>query len=377
MPIRRTLTLTEAQRQELTDHRDHDPRPYVRERCAALLKIAAGAAPHAVARQGLLKARDPDTLYEWLTWYEREGFWSVEQFQHGGAHRRSPLRREELRARLQQGPAPTDAATAPVAALPPVAAPAPTVAAPAAVPPTTTSPPASRWKLDTIRASFAWLDGYSLSGIWRLLRRNGLRLRGAAIQHYSPDPDYQKKVDRLCECLRAASRAPGEIVLLFLDERGYTRWPEAARDWAAVAPTPPPLARRAGPNNQQGRTVGALNALSGQVTYLDGYIVLYVVLDNWSIHRHPEVLAALALYPQVELVWLPTYAPWLNPIEKLWRWLRQGVLNLHRQADDWAGLRQHVHEFLDQFVEGSQELLQYVGLLGEGLLASTLKLKPS
>lgn len=87
MPQRRTLSLNETQRQELLHHRDHDPRPSVRERCAALLKIAAGQSPHAVARQGLLKRRDPDTVYAWLNWYEREGLRSVLSFQHGGAHR--------------------------------------------------------------------------------------------------------------------------------------------------------------------------------------------------------------------------------------------------------------------------------------------------
>ena len=62
MPRRRTLDLTDPQRQELLHHRDHDPRPYVRERCAALRKIADGQSAHAVARQGLLKPRDPDTV---------------------------------------------------------------------------------------------------------------------------------------------------------------------------------------------------------------------------------------------------------------------------------------------------------------------------
>jgi hypothetical protein len=65
----------------------HDPRPYVRERCAALLKIADGQSPHAVARHGLLKPRDPDTVYEWLNWYEQLGLRSVWFFQHGGKHR--------------------------------------------------------------------------------------------------------------------------------------------------------------------------------------------------------------------------------------------------------------------------------------------------
>ena len=89
MPLRRTLTVTDSQRQELLDHRDHDPRPYVRERCAALLKVADGQAAHAVARHGLLKPRDPDTVYSWLDLYARLGIRGVLWFQQGGAHRRS------------------------------------------------------------------------------------------------------------------------------------------------------------------------------------------------------------------------------------------------------------------------------------------------
>ena len=129
------------------------------------------------------------------------------------------------------------------------------------------------------------------------------------------------------------------------------------------------------------------------MTYVDGYIVgrakvialyrrlvhsypqagtIYVVQDNWSIHWHPEVLEALAGYPQIEPVWLPTYAPWLNPIEKLWRWVRQDILKLHRWASDPKGLRQRVNGFLDQFAQGSYALLRYVGLLGEGQLAKAI-----
>jgi hypothetical protein len=59
----------------------------------------------------------------------------------------------------------------------------------------------------------------------------------------------------------------------------------------------------------------------------------------------------------------------LHPIEKLWRWLRQGVLKRHRLAGDWAALCQRVRTFLDQFAAGSHEVLRSVGLLGEGRLA--------
>ena len=70
---RRILVLTGTQQAELRALRDHDPRAYLRERAAALLKIAAGESPHAVARAGLLKPRDPDTVYGWLSAYERAG----------------------------------------------------------------------------------------------------------------------------------------------------------------------------------------------------------------------------------------------------------------------------------------------------------------
>jgi len=87
MAARRTLELKTKQRQELEERRDHDPRPYLRERCGALLKIAAGASAHAVARQGLLKPRDPDTLYGWLRLYEAEGVSGLLAHQHGGQRR--------------------------------------------------------------------------------------------------------------------------------------------------------------------------------------------------------------------------------------------------------------------------------------------------
>ena len=88
MARRRTLLLTAAQREELCQCRDHDPRPYARERCAALLRVADGVAPHRVARQGVLKPRDPDTIYGWLTCYEAEGLAGVLAHRHGGARGR-------------------------------------------------------------------------------------------------------------------------------------------------------------------------------------------------------------------------------------------------------------------------------------------------
>ena len=77
--------------------------------------------------------------------------------------------------------------------------------------------------------------------------------------------------------------------------------------------------------------------------------------------------------PRIEPVWLPTYAPWLNPIEKLWRLKREQVLTLHRLAGDWQALRERVNAFLSQFAEAAEALLHYVGLQGKGKLAQALR----
>ena len=262
---------------------------------------------------------------------------------------------------------------------------------------TEASPPPSRWTLRTIRATFEGFGRLTLSGVWRALERRRIGLRSATVQQYSPDPDYITKRDNLYKRMGEAAAAPGRIVLVFLDQMGYARWPEPADDWTGQAPDAPPLADRAGSPNRLWRIIGALNALTGRVDFLDDYIVgrakvikfyeqldraypdaerVLVVQDNWSIHRHDDVLAALTRWPRIEPVWLPTYAPWLNPIEKLWRWLRQDVLKLHRLAGDWASLRGRVNQFLGQFAAGSHALLRYVGLLGQGKLAQALRIPP-
>jgi len=65
----------------------------------------------------------------------------------------------------------------------------------------------------------------------------------------------------------------------------------------------------------------------------------------------------------ISLVYLPTYAPWLNPIEKLWRKAYQEVLHLHRYSDRWPEPRHWMATFLDPYSQGSPQLLRYVGLL--------------
>jgi transposase len=69
----RTITITKEQQDELKKTVISHPKPYLRERAAAILKVAAGEPGYRVALQGLLRVRDPDTVYEWLDRYESEG----------------------------------------------------------------------------------------------------------------------------------------------------------------------------------------------------------------------------------------------------------------------------------------------------------------
>jgi transposase len=67
------LVLTTEQLYELEWARDNHSKPYVRERAAAILKVAHGHSIRQVALYGLLKRREPETLKEWINRYLVEG----------------------------------------------------------------------------------------------------------------------------------------------------------------------------------------------------------------------------------------------------------------------------------------------------------------
>jgi hypothetical protein len=267
--------------------------------------------------------------------------------------------------------------------------------------------PQSRWTLNRLLTSCGWLRLESLGGLSRLLKRIGIRFKRARDYLHSPDPDYQAKLDVIALARLRAYYDPARYVLLSLDEVSYYRQPTLAHAYAACGHDQA-LAYRSYQSNTSQRVLATLDCLSGQVLYQQTsrttvasivrfwYQVaaayreaerLYIVLDNWPVHFHPDGLAPLmaqqwhwpiksppnwpsepsakAKHDQlpIQLLCLPSYAAWLNPIEKLWRWLKQEVLHLHRQRDDWHALKGRVAGFLDGFANGSPKLLRYVGLL--------------
>ena len=73
MATARTLALCPAQRLTLQCARDHHPKPYVRERAAAILKVADGWPVRRVAEIGLLKIHREETVSAWLDRYQQQG----------------------------------------------------------------------------------------------------------------------------------------------------------------------------------------------------------------------------------------------------------------------------------------------------------------
>ena len=268
-----------------------------------------------------------------------------------------------------------------------------------------------------MRAACSWLQARSLSCVWRVLRRCGLRLKRGRQHVHSPDLHYLEKLADILRAIQAVIHSDGRLVLVFLDEFSFYRQPTLARDWGLIGRRHQPLAERSFKSNTCGRIIGGLNATTGQTqTLMASKIgraqlvkfwqvlrraypeaeVIYVVVDNWPVHFHPDVLAALepqgtrwalktlASWPTepsprarrlalpIQLLPLPTYASWCNPIEKLWRWLQQEVLHLHGHAGDWPQLKAKIQDFLDHFREGSVELLRYVGLTENSKLFGAL-----
>jgi hypothetical protein len=241
----------------------------------------------------------------------------------------------------------------------------------------------ARWTLKRLRSTVDALSTYSISGLSRLVQRAGLRQKRGRMHVHSPDPAYATKAAAIQQALTEARQQPAAVTLLFQDEAGIARQPSLAPTWAAIGDEP--KATRSVHANTQHRICGALDAVTGQVHWWAGdrtsvpvirrFLAdlrqhygpkrrIIVVWDNWLVHRHDEVVAT-AKQHDIELCFLPTYAPWLNPIEKLWRWLKQEVVHGHRFAAEWSQLKTAIAAFLDRFQGASPELLRYTGLYVE------------
>lgn len=225
-----------------------------------------------------------------------------------------------------------------------------------------------------------WLRGRDPSTVRRILRRLGIRARRGRVFVHSPDPAYAAKLAAITAAQLFAHADPGRVVLLYEDEFTYTRRPSVASGFAPVGSTLPRAPQGYGPVTRR-RVAACLDAGTGprhawQRTHFDRRTLrrfyqavaaaypaaehIYLVHDNWPVHHHPDLTADLD--PRLHLLALPTYAPWTNPVEQVWRLLKADVLHLHDLADAWDALQAAVAAWLAQWAQPSPPLLHAVGL---------------
>lgn len=250
----------------------------------------------------------------------------------------------------------------------------------------------------------------TLGGLHQLLSRLGIRWIRSRYTMYSPDPHYQEKLSYIEKIRKRVKESQGREVLLYMDECNYYRQPTLSSSWTSSENVQEKV-KRSCRTDTITRVLGTIGESDGRVMYFQAPKIsvsdhasfykrvceaypnatrIWVVQDNNPVHFHPNLRVALEsqenpfpviLPPNwsempkewaikrfgkwnlpIQLVSIPTYSPWCNPIEKLWRKFRQDFDHMRRVTDDLAILRAKAQQFFDQFAQGSAELLRYVGL---------------
>jgi transposase len=88
---------------------------------------------------------------------------------------------------------------------------------------------------------------------------------------------------------------------------------------------------------------------------------IYVAWDNADTHADDEVEAVVrAAAGRLVLLYLPTYSPWLNPIEMLWRHFRREVTHCELFASLDALLKA-AHAFFARYNQYTERVLSIIG----------------
>jgi putative transposase len=216
----------------------------------------------------------------------------------------------------------------------------------------------------------------------RHLQRLDYRIVRPVLSISSPDPQYASKAVQLQTLKEQARR--GEIILLFEDEVDLNLLPGVIGCWTKrgqqrKVPTPG--------KNQKHYGFGAVNWISGEMIYhlgdhknSDHFCALVeqiiatlcpgepwagppivLVVDNYIIHHSKKTTQLLQRYAQrLSVVALPTYAPKLNPVELIWRYLRRIVTHNHLYAT-MAELLEAVGRFFQNLITCPMHVLSLIG----------------
>jgi transposase len=214
----------------------------------------------------------------------------------------------------------------------------------------------STWSLTKLAGylAAAGIARISRESVRQILHAGGVRWQATKTWKASTDPDFLLKMHRVLDLY---DHPPTDGRVICADEFGpLNLQPRPGKAWR---PAGHPARLRATYRRTRGvrHMLAALDLGSGQISYrirerkrwreFLAFLKLlrsrwpagklYVICDNFSPHKHPQVTSWAAGH-NLELVFLPTYASWLNWIEPEFAALRYfalGGTDHHTHA--WQG----------------------------------------
>ena len=165
------------------------------------------------------------------------------------------------------------------------------------------------------------------------LKAAGYVWKRAKLKGRDDDPERARRLARIR--LLFEKQRPDELIL-FADELDIDLLPKVGYQWMLKGTQ---LEIRTPGKNRKHYLAAALDLATGQTYYVLGpkknnvlfrrlldhlrqssgkrYRKIYVVCDNYSIHKAKAVEGWLEEHSGFELVWLPSYCPKANPIERV------------------------------------------------------------
>lgn len=193
----------------------------------------------------------------------------------------------------------------------------------------------TRWSCQTLALEIKARRGYYVS---RETVRRSLHALGYVWKRarHSARDDDPERVSKLARIRHLIETLPKNAALFFADELDIHLLPKLGYQWMLQGTQEEVMTPG---TNRKNYLAGALNFLSGKMLHVVGerkdrwlfidllkrieracpaqkFIRIYVVVDNYRIHKAKAVGEWLAQHPHCELIWLPSYCPRANPIER-------------------------------------------------------------
>jgi putative transposase len=212
----------------------------------------------------------------------------------------------------------------------------------------------TRWSCASLAETLGQTRGWRVSAETVRRWRHALDWRGKRAKLVAKDNDPDR-VPKLAYIRLLWERLQPRQVLLFADELDIQLLPKSGYQWMRKGT---PVEVMTPGKNEKRHLAGAWDGRTGQVHHrvwarktnelfrnlLDlietayparRYDRIYVVVDNYKIHKAQAVERWLAAHRRVELVFLPTYCPRANPIERLFGDAHDKVTRNHTRKQIW------------------------------------------